>query len=391
MLSGARFSPDGRFVVTMSDDQTLRLWNGKTGDLISVLRGHTGRVWGAVFTATGDLVSASDDDTLRVWDIDSARNGVLRGHGLYVYDVAFNSEGTVVASAAWDHTVRLWDARTGQQLGGPLVHESQIVTSVTFSPDGRLLAAVSRDDKIHLWDVASRKRLHVLACPTGHWIGDCRLAFNPAGTLLAGGAWDGRVRLWDVAAGEPAGDLQGREAHVYDLAFSPDGRQLAVAGASGPVRLWNTATRQSAGELPGITGIIPRVAYSHDGRLIAWVTMADNLKVSEARTLRELASLYNGSTVYSIAFSPDGTRLAVGCKDNTIRLWDMTSFQQVTELRGHTDYVHAVAFSPDGTQLVSGSGDSTVRVWDTLPRNERVRLVRSPSGTGDPPTNLKNY
>ena len=231
----------------------------------------------------------------------------MRGHELYVYDVAFNSAGTVVASATSDHTVRLWDSHTGRQLGRPLVHESQIVTSVAFSPDGRQLAVVTRDDKIHVWDVASRRRLHVLTCPTGHWIGDCRLAFNRAGTLLAGGGWDGRARLWDVATGEPAGVLQGREANIYDLAFSPDGRQLAVAGASGPVRLWNLATRESAGELPGPTGIVPRVAYSGDGRLIAWVTTDDTVKVSETSTLRELASLYNGNTVYTVAFSPDGT------------------------------------------------------------------------------------
>ena len=114
------------------------------------------------------------------------------------------------------------------------------------------------------------------------------------------------------------------------------------------------------------------------------------MRVSETRTLRELATLYNGSTVYTVAFSPDGTRLAVGCKDNTIRLWDLTSYQQVAELRGHTDYVHAVAFSPDGTQLVSGSGDSTVRIWDTLPRKERVRLAKTPAGTGDAPADRKN-
>jgi len=202
------------------------------------------------------------------------------------------------------------------------------------------------------------------------------------------------LRLRRVRYGVPgtlrAGVLQGREANICDLAFSPDGRQLAAAGASGAVRLWDLATRQSTGELPGPTGQESRVAYSGDGRLIAWVTTDDSVRVSETRTLRELATLYNGSTVYMVAFSPDGTRLAVGCKDNTIRLWDLTSYQQVAELRGHTDYVHAVAFSPDGTQLVSGSGDSTVRIWDTLPRKERVRLAKTPAGTGDPPADRKN-
>jgi WD40 repeat protein len=86
--------------------------------------------------------------------------------------------------------------------------------------------------------------------------------------------------------------------------------------------------------------------------------------------------------VYGVAFSPDGTRLATGCEDNTIRLWDLTTDQQVSELRGHTDYVHAVAFSPDGTRLVTGSGDFTVRLWDTLPVKERVQSAGSPRGIG---------
>ena len=71
--------------------------------------------------------------------------------------------------------------------------------------------------------------------------------------------------------------------------------------------------------------------------------------------------------------APDGTRLAAGCRDNTIRLIDVASRQQVAELRGHTDYVHAVAWSPDGTRLVSGSGDFTVRIWDALPPAVRAQ------------------
>jgi WD40 repeat protein len=74
-----------------------------------------------------------------------------------------------------------------------------------------------------------------------------------------------------------------------------------------------------------------------------------------------------------VAFSPDGTRLAVGCADHTIRLWDVATREEVAELRGHEAYVHAVAFSPDGTRLASASGDYTIRIWDTLSPQDRAR------------------
>ena len=79
-----------------------------------------------------------------------------------------------------------------------------------------------------------------------------------------------------------------------------------------------------------------------------------------------------------MAFSPDGTRLAAGCDDNTVRLLDVASREQVAELRGHTDYVHAIDWSPDGTRLVSGSGDFTVRVWDALSPAVRAKRAEGP-------------
>ena len=124
------------------------------------------------------------------------------------------------------------------------------------------------------------------------------------------------------------------------------------------------------------TGGACRCAFSPDSQLLAIGVIADNtLRFCDVRTGEQVASLKVGNPVLGLAFSPDGTRLAAGCRDNTIRLIDVATRQEVAELRGHAEYVHAVAWSPDGTRLVSGSGDFTVRVWDSLSAQERAKRV----------------
>ena len=89
-------------------------------------------------------------------------------------------------------------------------------------------------------------------------------------------------------------------------------------------------------------------------------------------------SCRTGNRLYGLAFSPDGTRLVIGCGDDTIRLWDVATRREVCQLRGHESYVHAVAFSPDGARLATASGDATVRLWDTVPPSLRAQ---PPDGT----------
>src|SRR5262249_50872567 len=116
-----------------------------------------------------------------------------------------------------------------------------------------------------------------------------------------------------------------------------------------------------------------RLAHSAAGRSVTAYSKGRNVRLWNAHPYEQLAVLTHGSPVYGLAFSREGTRLATGCGDNTIRLWDVATGGEVCELRGHESYVHGLAFSPDGTRLASASGDSTVRIWDTVSPSVRAR------------------
>src|SRR5262249_28183375 len=165
------------------------------------------------------------------------RNGVLCGHTIYVYDVAFGPDGRTVASAAWDGTARFWEATTGQPRG-KFQHDSRIVTGLAFSPDGMQLATMAHDDCVRLWDVAAGRCQYSWRLPAGR-AGD-RVAFNGQGTFVAAGDTDGVLRLWDVRSGILAAEFPAQTGGIGDVAFSPNGARMASAGQDG-VRLWDVA------------------------------------------------------------------------------------------------------------------------------------------------------
>jgi WD40 repeat protein len=388
------FSPDGAHLVSASEDQTLRVWDPASAGLVAVLRGHTDDVRVVRYGAGGALLaSASADGTVRLWDADVAsRNGVLRRHTNFVYDVAFRPDGGEVVSAAWDGTVRRWDPTTGRETAAPLDHSmpaapgrepaapppqsKPIVSALAYSADGRQLAVVVRGEGVWLWDLASRSRDLLGGRPAHPWrTGDCRPAFHPGGRLLAAGSVEGPVRLWDAPTRSEAGLLTGHTRTCSVVAFRPDGVQLASAGSDGTVRLWDVATRQPTAVLTAPP--LYCLAYSADGRLLAAGSTNRSVTVWRVETPEQVGQVPLGGAVCGVAFSPDGTRLACACADNTIRLLDVATLREVTELRGHGAYVHAVQFSPDGTRLASASGDHTVRIWDTLSAQQRADVGSS--------------
>ncbi|MBN1680404.1 MAG: WD40 repeat domain-containing protein, partial [Anaerolineae bacterium] len=246
------FSPDQVMMATAHNDGTVRLWDITTGGQRSVLRGHTQPVYSVAFNADGTrLASGGGTDTaldaIRLWDISSgAQTIAFQGHTAAVTALAFSPDGTLLASASEDRSVRLWDIVSGTP-ATVLSGHAQPVTDLAFKPDGTWLASASNDGTVRLWDIASGASLVL----EGHADQVHALAYSPGGSILASGggalagAGDNAVRLWDPGASEPVGILDAYgtapEAGITALAFSPDGTKLAFASTQGnqsTVHIW---------------------------------------------------------------------------------------------------------------------------------------------------------
>jgi tetratricopeptide (TPR) repeat protein len=131
------------------------------------------------------------------------------------------------------------------------------------------------------------------------------------------------------------------------------------------VKVWDAHTGRETLSLKRHTHFASSVAFSPDGKRIATGSADDTVKVWDAQTGHQLLSL-KGHTdiVLSVAFSPDGKRIASGSRDRTVKVWDAHTGQQQLSLKGHTSFVTSVCFSPDGKRLASGSAAQTVKVWD---------------------------
>eukprot|EP00873_Tetraselmis_striata_P006292 jgi/Tetstr1/426556/TSEL_001632.t1 len=346
---------------------------------ISTLRGHAYYVTSVAFSPDGTLLaSASEDGTVRVWNAltgEAALPQPLRGHTGKVTSVAFSPHGTRLASASEDGTVRVWNALTGEEaLPQPLRGHTGEVTSVAFSPHGTRLASASYDGTVRVWNALTGEE--ALPQPLeGHTGPVYCVAFSPHGTRLASASADKTVRVWNALTGEEAlpQPLRGHTREVTSVAFSPDGNRLASASQDKTVRVWNPLTGEEALPQPlrGHTREVTSVAFSPDGRRLASASHDGTVRVWNALTGEEvLPQPLRGHTgpVYSVAFSPDGTLLASASQDKTVRVWNALTGEAALPqpLRGHTGPVTSVAFSPDGTRLASASHDGTVQVWNAL-------------------------
>ncbi|MEH6372739.1 hypothetical protein V7793_00010 [Streptomyces sp. KLMMK] len=293
------------------------------------------------------------------------------GHAKPVTDAAFAQDGRTLATASFDHSVKLWDTHSHRLLA-TLTGHTDIVNTVAFSPDGRTLATAGNDRSIKLWDAPSHR---LLATLTGHTNMAESVAFSPDGRTLASAGSDRTVRLWDVRTRRERATMTGHTDAVVRLSFSPDGRTLASADNGRTTRLWDVSTHKTLAVLAGSTGAVKTVAFSPDGGTLATAGGDGGVKLWDVGSRRLLTTLAGHTRdVRDVAFSPDGRTLASASIDGTVRLWSPQEREALATLTVK-EPVYAVAFSPDGRTLTSTGKDSTAALWDVASRRPEAALT----------------
>ena len=292
-------------------------------------------------------------------------NAILRGHYMKVNSAIFSSDGKRIVSASGDNTLRIWNAKTGQQIGEPLKGHESGVCYAAFSPDGKYIVSASWDETVRLWNANTGQQI----CEPlkGHHGRVSSANFSHDGKLIVSASGDRTIRIWDVNTGKQISKaLEGHVDSVEFASFSPDNRHIVSASRDNTIRIWDVRTGREMKILKGHQGPVNSALFSADGKLIVSASSDFTIRIWDAKTGREIQKMDDHDWfVRTAVFSPNGRLIVSSSDDETIRLWDVSTGQQIGDpFKGHGRGVCSAVFSPDGKTVVSASLDNTLRIWD---------------------------
>jgi WD40 repeat protein len=363
-------APDGRHVISVGSEGAVSFLDLQSLKPRQMMRPHKDDCRSVAFSPDGKLFATAADD-IALWDVASHTIIARFPHSAIVWSIIFSPDGRWLVSTHGDGAILLWDVQD-RRLVANFNEHSDSVRGIAYSHDGKRIASASDDTSICIWDAGSGHKTTVLI---GHQTIITGIAFTPDDERLASCDQHGAVILWDIAEARVLHTFASPFIRAsYCLAVSPDGKWLATSPgvydlAEGrQIVHFDFADSRYRDKLS--TGSIYGMAFSPDGQRLACVCPSGGhiaLFDTESWDVIAEAEVPDGQFI-SVSFSPDGEYLATGGDEKSVQLWQVNPLRWVATLGHHNARVKAVAFSPDGKHVVSTSDDQTIALWDVNSR-----------------------
>jgi WD40 repeat protein/tRNA A-37 threonylcarbamoyl transferase component Bud32 len=397
-VEDAAFSPDGKFVAAACWDHTVRVFNSATGELLWTGTGHSAPVTAVIFSPDGQqVISASRDATIKVWDATSGKavQTLLPTNGSTT--VAVSRDGTLLAAGGYRNATNVWDLKTGK-IVLELAHHREPVRAVAFSDDGSVLATAGDDRTVKLFSLQKGDKFGVeLTAFRGHTGSVSHLAFHPAGKFLAscsGDPTNGEIRVWDLKGWREVRYLARYPGEIVQTTFTK-GKHTALTLVTGPagseVHVLDTIANKPLARFREDGTVIQSTGADTEGRFVALSLGRPDrpddrfaVKVCQVADGKEVLALhYPGKIAHAIALSPDGSRLATASLDGELKVWAVPSGTETASFRLDGDSKrpprphqgpNSATFSVDCRRLGAVNADGTIGVWDLTTGKELQRF-----------------
>ena len=381
--------PDDQHAAAMGGGRVV-LWNFATGEELFTLSGHKAPVYVADFSPDGRrLVTASNDGTARIWNTEPAGRGEIDSFAADpdVEDLKLSPDEETYALGHTFGPATLWDATTGEKVRTFTDGADTNSFRVSFHPDGSRLATASEDGYVRVWDTETGERLLRFRAHTGgraaNLNGTLDVAFSPDGSRLATGGANKLAKVWDAETGEELLTLAGHASGVLRVAYSPDGRMIATSGdseiASGEgsiatVKVWDADTGEELHSFGPNPNRAWGLAFGPDGKRLAAGGTGGFIILWNVVTGEEVLR-FTGElgSVSTLLFTSDGRRLISG-EEASARIWELAGGEERVRLT--TMGSRHAALSEDESRLYATSYNNSVRIY-TVSLEDAIAVARS--------------
>jgi WD40 repeat protein len=361
-------SPDGKRVLTASDDNMVCLWATDKAEVISYLRDHNASIVKATFSADGCFVmTSSEDSEIRIWkasDGQPFRNYIDRSYVVGASNIS--SDGQMLVTVLDNHVVRILKVETGEVLKDLEGHKDKVVTAL-FSPDDSHVLTYSQvtdesaskvgDNTARVWNVETGDEFrkfdhdHPVICA----------AFSLDGTKVVT-ASERSIDVWSVANGNLVKTLSGHTNDVTYVDFNSDSTLVISVAMDRTVRIWDIANEELINTFRGHWGETTRCDTSHDSSLVL-STSNDVTRIWDMNR-QTSKSVMHDEQIKFVNVSPGGTHVLSASDDGVVKIWDANDISLVSTIKATGVPFKSVIFSPCGRRILTASIDKTVSVWD---------------------------